>query len=56
MQYLLLSHDKNGYANAPECYIYTYIAGLIVTLSSLLCLGLPTIHAFQTYFHVTSAL
>jgi hypothetical protein len=24
-----LFHGKNGYANAPHCYVYTYIACLI---------------------------
>jgi len=26
MTNLLLFHIKNGYANAPQCYVYTYIA------------------------------
>ena len=25
MQYLLIFHGKNGYANAPRCCVYTYI-------------------------------
>jgi hypothetical protein len=29
MQYLLLSHFKNDYANAPQYYVYTYIAFLV---------------------------
>jgi hypothetical protein len=29
MQYLLLIHGKNGYADAPKCYVYTYIASLV---------------------------
>jgi hypothetical protein len=28
MQYLLLLHDSDGYANAADCYLYTYIACL----------------------------
>jgi hypothetical protein len=24
MQYLFLLHGKNGYMNAPQCYVYTY--------------------------------
>jgi hypothetical protein len=31
MQYLLLFHGNYGYANAPQCYVYTYIACLVVT-------------------------
>jgi hypothetical protein len=29
MLYVLLFHGNNGYANAPQCYVYTYIACLI---------------------------
>jgi len=29
MKHLLLSHSKNGFANAPQCYVYTYIAFLV---------------------------
>jgi len=32
-QYLLLFHGKDGFANAPKYYIYTYIAGIVVILS-----------------------
>jgi 3-methyladenine DNA glycosylase Mpg len=24
MSYLMLFHDSNGYANAPQCYVYAY--------------------------------
>ena len=27
--YLLLFRGNNGYANAPECYVYTYSACLV---------------------------
>ena len=30
MQKLLLCHCKNGYANAPQCYVYRYIACLVI--------------------------
>jgi hypothetical protein len=30
MNYLLLFDDKNGYANAPQYYIYMYIACLVL--------------------------
>jgi hypothetical protein len=30
--YLLLCHGKYGYANAPQCYIYMYIACLAYNL------------------------
>jgi len=26
-------HGNNGYANAPECYVYTYIAWLVLILT-----------------------
>jgi hypothetical protein len=26
---LLLFHGNNGYANSPQCYVYTYIACLV---------------------------
>jgi len=26
MEYLLLFHGKSSYSNAPQCYIYKYIA------------------------------
>ena len=29
MQYLFLLLGNNGYANAPQCYVYTYIACLV---------------------------
>jgi len=29
MQYLLFFHHNNGYANAPQYYVYTYIACLV---------------------------
>jgi hypothetical protein len=32
IQRLLLFHDNNGYANAPQCYICTYIASLVFRL------------------------
>jgi len=25
MQYFLLLNDNNGFANAPECHVYTYV-------------------------------
>jgi hypothetical protein len=30
-EYVILTvlHDNNGYANAPQCYVYTYIACLV---------------------------
>ena len=28
-----LLHDNNGYANAPRCYVYTYIACLVYLTS-----------------------
>jgi len=28
-EYLSLSHGDNDYANAPLCYVYTYIACLV---------------------------
>jgi len=32
---ILLFHSNNDYANAPSCYIYTYIACLLYRPSSL---------------------
>jgi hypothetical protein len=32
----LLSHGKDGYANAPECYVYAYIACLVLKAHSRL--------------------
>jgi len=29
MQFLLLSHSNNDNANAPQCYVCTYIAYLV---------------------------
>jgi hypothetical protein len=29
MSYLLLLQGNDGYANAPRCYVYTYIACLV---------------------------
>ena len=30
MQYSLLSQGNNGYANAPQCYVFTYLACLVL--------------------------
>jgi hypothetical protein len=30
MKYILLFHSNSGYANAPQCYVYTYVASLVV--------------------------
>jgi len=32
MKYLLLFNSKNGYAKAPQYYVYTYIASLVFVL------------------------
>jgi hypothetical protein len=40
MYCLFLFDRKNGYANAPECYVYTYIACRVVLFSNL-CSGPP---------------
>ena len=29
-------HSKHGYANEPQCYIYTYFAFLVITSAGLL--------------------
>jgi hypothetical protein len=29
---LIVFHSKNSYANAPQCYVYTYIPPLILNL------------------------
>ena len=45
MKYLLLFNSNNGYANAPQCYVYTYIASLVFVLccvASCLCYDLIT--------------
>jgi hypothetical protein len=36
--HLLLFHVNNGYANAPQCYVYTYIACLISVHSLMMAL------------------
>jgi len=28
-EHFLLFHGNNVYANAPHCYVYTYLAGLV---------------------------
>ena len=42
MQYVLLFHGNHGYSNAPQFYIYTYIASLFdkcpITLAVAFCL------------------
>jgi hypothetical protein len=32
--YLLLFHGNHGYANAPQCYVYTYTAFLFIYISN----------------------
>jgi hypothetical protein len=32
MLYLFLFHGNNGYTNAPQCYVYTYIASLVIEM------------------------
>jgi len=29
-KYLLLFHSNNGYTNAPQFYVYTYVAHLVI--------------------------
>jgi hypothetical protein len=29
MKHLLIFYSKNGYPNAPQCYVYTFIACLV---------------------------
>jgi hypothetical protein len=43
MKYVLLFHDKSGYANAPECYFYTYTAYLFSLMSLALIVKCGTI-------------
>ena len=35
MKYLLLFHSSNDYANAPQCYFYTYVTSLVVLTFNL---------------------
>ena len=32
LKYLPLFHCNNGYANAPQCYVYAYIDSIVVTI------------------------
>jgi hypothetical protein len=34
MYHLQLFHGNNGYANASQCYIYTYIACLVIYMQA----------------------
>jgi len=40
MQYSLLFHGNDGYANAPQCYVYMYSACLV-------CFGIRSIVRFK---------
>jgi len=33
----LLLHCKNGFANAPQCYVYVYVACLITASECVYC-------------------
>jgi hypothetical protein len=38
MKYLLLFHSNSGYANAPCCYVYTYVTSLVL-ITVIFCEG-----------------
>jgi len=58
MQHLLLPHSNNGYANAPLCYVYNYIACLVdITFWSIPYILIDILRSnlyitFQSIFYV----
>jgi len=44
VEYLLLFHCNSGYVNASKCYVYMYIACLVITEMCVYC-AVRTVHA-----------
>jgi hypothetical protein len=53
MSYFLLSNGDNGYATAPQCYVYKYIVCLVIPVNASSVMHLRVVYVRYITFLTT---